>query len=146
MMKLGWLTTSLRSPIACAFSSIAITRSGARWPELTMPSASLAIRRICSTSGTRSPSSPKMSTSSLSITPRGTKCERIVSSCSERQICAVEEIVGNQTIRPPILNDRSAACGFSPPTWLLSATPPKTSIGRPANWSCIAIRSKTVSW
>ena len=43
-------------------------------------------------------------------------------------MCFGEAIVGNQTSFPPIASERFTACGFSPPTWVFRAMPPKTSI------------------
>jgi len=56
-------------------------------------------------------------------------------------------IVGNQTTLPPIARQRLTAWGLSPPTCVLSAIPPKTSIPEAAiPCSRSAATSIAVSW
>ena len=45
-------------------------------------------------------------------------------------MCLCDAMVGNQTIRPPCWRASSTAYGLMPPTWLFSATPEKTGIGK----------------
>src|ERR671932_506725 len=113
-----------------------------------MASASAIMRRISPTSG-RSSSLPSAKTSTGSSGIRSTASWGNFSAGCARwcSMCFGEAIVGNQTTFPPIASDMFTACGLRPPTCVLSAIPPKTSIPLSSiPWPRSAATSVEVSW
>src|SRR5919206_2775014 len=148
MTKFGWLTIIRRTPASRAASNTARIERGGMCPEARMASASAIMRRISPTSG-RSSSLPSRKTSTGSSGIRSTASWGNFSAGCSRwcSMCFGEAMVGNQTIFPPIASDMFTACGLRPPTWVLSAIPPKTSIPLSSiPWPRSAATSVEVSW